>query len=127
MRDLDTDRLEEGILAAQKGVKQGDPAALQNLSRLILARARLNGYIAAQKMELSGKSGGPIEVKRVDEGEISQMLERLTREEQVEFLRLFNKARGVITAATEVTVEGREHDEENQNGDRDGGSDPIIS
>src|SRR5260221_211808 len=58
MRDLDTDRLEEGILAAQKAIKSGSPAGLQNLSRLILARARLNGYIAPQKMELTGKSGG---------------------------------------------------------------------
>ena len=96
MRDIDSDRLEEGILATQKAVKQGDPAAVQNLSRLITTRARLNGYLAPQKLELSGKSGGPLEVKRADDMDISQMLERLTHDEQVEFMHLFNKAKGIL-------------------------------
>jgi hypothetical protein len=95
MRDIDSDRLEEGILAAQKAIKRGDPAALQNLARLITTRARLNGYLAPQRVELSGKSGGPIEVKNDDDAELSQMLERLTQEEAAEFLRLFNKAKGI--------------------------------
>jgi hypothetical protein len=112
MRDIDSDRLEEGILAAQKAIKQGDSAALQNLSRLITTRARLNGYLAPQKLELSGKSGGPLEVKRTDDAEVSQMLERLTREEQIEFLRLFNKAKGLLVEPTETTSDGRKADEE---------------
>jgi hypothetical protein len=95
MRDLDSDRLEEGILAAQKGIKKGDSAALQNLTRLITTRARLNGYLAPQRLELLGKSGGPVEIKRTDDAELSQMLERLTQEEAIEFLRLFNKAKGI--------------------------------
>jgi hypothetical protein len=112
MRDIDSDRLEEGILAAQKGIKQGDPAALQSLARLITTRARLNGYIAPQKVELSGKAGGPVEIKRTDDAELSQMLERLTREEAVEFLRLFNKAKGISVEPTKTEVEGRKGDEE---------------
>jgi hypothetical protein len=133
MRDLDTDRLEEGILAAQKGVKAGNPAALQNLTRLVLTRARINGYLAPQKMELSGKSGGPLEVKQTEDSEIKQMLERLTPEEQVEFMRLFNKARGNVVESSEITAEGREADaEENQSKETDdeeddGGSDPTVS
>jgi hypothetical protein len=107
MRDIDSDRLEGGILATQKSVKQGDPAALQALSRLITTRARLNGYLAPQKLEVSGKSGGPLEVKRTDDADTSQMLERLTREEQIEFLRLFNKAKGIFVEPTERTDEGK--------------------
>jgi hypothetical protein len=112
MRDLDSDRLEEGILAAQKAIKQGDSSALQNLSRLITTRARLNGYLAPQKLEVSGKSGGPLEVKRTDDADISQMLERLTREEQIQFLHLFNKAKGILVESTEATGEGKKADEE---------------
>jgi hypothetical protein len=112
MRDIDSDRLEEGILAAQKGIKQGDPAALQNLSRLITTRARLNGYLAPQKLEPSGKSGGPVEIKRTDDVELSQMLERLTNEAAIEFLRLFNKAKGISVEPSKPDEEGRKADEE---------------
>jgi len=112
MRDIDSDRLEEGILAAQKAIKQGESAALQNLSRLITTRARLNGYLAPQKVELSGKSGGPIEIKKTDDAELSQMLERLTQEEAIEFLRLFNKAKGISVVPSRQKKEGKEGDEE---------------
>ncbi|MFL6725143.1 MAG: hypothetical protein ACJ8FS_01360 [Sphingomicrobium sp.] len=101
MRDIDSDRLEEGILAAQKAIKQGDTSALQSLARLITTRARLNGYLAAEQLEVSGAAGRPIEVKAVEDDKIEQMLERLTHEEAVEFLRLFNKAQGT-TCATDT-------------------------
>jgi hypothetical protein len=113
MRDIDSDRLEEGILAAQKSIKQGDPSALQNLSRLITTRARLNGYLAPQKLELSGKSGGPVEIKKTDEAELSQMLERLTHEEAIEFLRLFNKSKGISVEPSKAEEEVKKADEEN--------------
>jgi hypothetical protein len=113
MRDIDSDRLEEGILAAQKKIKQGGPAALQNLTRLITTRARLNGYLEPQKLELAGKSGGPVEINKTDEAELSQMLERLTPEEAVEFLRLFNKAKGILVEPPKTEEEGRNADEEN--------------
>jgi len=117
MRDLDTDRLEEGILAAQKGIKQGDPSALHNLTRLITAKARLNGYIGPQTLELTGRAGGPLKVQRSDDTDVAQMLERLTREEQIEFLRLYNKARGVSVESTDVKDEGRKTDEEKHESD----------
>lgn len=113
MRDIDSDRLEEGILAAQKAIKQGDPAALQNLARLITTRARLNGYLAPQKLELSGKSGGPVEIKKADDGELSHMLERLTNEEAIEFLRLFNKAKGISVEPSKKEEEEVKADEKN--------------
>ena len=114
MRDIDSDRLEEGILATQQSVKQGDPLALHALSRLITTRARLNGYLAPQKLELSGKSGGPLEVKRTDDADISQMLERLTRDEAIEFLRLFNKAKGTSVEPAEATDDrSKAHEEKN--------------
>jgi len=112
MRDIDSDRLEEGILATQKSVKQGDPVALQALSRLITTRARLNGYLAPEKLEVSAKSGGPLEVKRTDHADVSQMLERLTRVEQIEFMRLFNKAKGILVEPIGTTDEGSDADEE---------------
>jgi hypothetical protein len=117
MRDLDTDRLEEAILAAQRGLKQGHPVTLQVLPRLIIAKARLNGYLEPQKLELSGRGGGPVEVKQTDEAEIAQMLERLTREEQIEFVRLYNKARGVLVQSGEAKDEGRKADEEKHESD----------
>ena len=116
MRQLDTDRLEEAILASQKGVKQGDPQAVQNLARLIVVRARLNGYMMASKMEVSGKVGGPVEVKQVDDSESERMLERLTQEEQIEFLRLYNKARG-FSNNNEVGGEGGCGDQDQKNRD----------
>ena len=88
MRDLDTDRLEEGILAVQKGVKQGDSAAVRNLAQLITAKARINGYMEPRTLELTRKSGGSPEVKRTDDSDVVEMLQRLTREEQIEFMRL---------------------------------------
>ena len=114
MRDIDSDRLEDAILAAQKGVKNGDPGALQAFAKLIATRARLNGYLSPQKVELSGKLGGPVEIKTVDDDELSKMLERLTREEAVEFLRLFNKAKGVSVEPSQPTAVRREDDEENK-------------
>jgi hypothetical protein len=114
MRDIDSDRLEDGILAAQKGIKKGDTSALQALSRLITTKARLNGYLAPQKLEVSGKSGGPVEIKTADDDELSKMLERLTQEEAVEFLRLFNKAKGVSVEPSQPKDVRREDDEENQ-------------
>jgi len=112
-----THRLEEAILASQKGVKQGDPQAVQNLARLIVVRARLNGYLAPNKMELSGKAGGPVEVKQVDDAEFERMLERLTQEEQIEFLRLYSKARG-FSNNSEVGGEGGSGSENQRNVDQ---------
>jgi hypothetical protein len=112
MRDIDSDRLEDAILASQKGVKNGDPGALQAFAKLIVTRARLNGYLSPQRVELSGKSGGPVEIKTVDDEELSKMLERLTREEAVEFLRLFNKAKGVSVEPSQPTAVRSEDDEE---------------
>jgi hypothetical protein len=129
MRDLDTDRLEEGILAVQKGIKQGDPSAVRNLTQLITAKARLNGYIEARTLELIGTSGNPSEIKRTDDSDVAEMLKRLTREEQIEFMRLNNKARGIVTELTETKVEGRKADEETNEsrGEYNGSSDPTAS
>jgi hypothetical protein len=113
MRDIDSDRLEDGILAAQKGIKKGDPGALQALSRLITTKARLNGYLAPQKMEVTGKSGGPVEIKTADDDELSKMLERLTQEEVQDFLRLLNKAKGVSVEPNQLTA-GRKEDEDDE-------------
>lgn len=114
MRDIDSDRLEEGILAAQKGVKKGDSAALQAFSRLIITRARLNGYLAPARLELLGKSGGPVEIKKADDV-VSQMLGRLTNEETIEFLRLYNKASGILVEPSKTEEEGKKaHEEDNQ-------------
>jgi hypothetical protein len=113
MRDIDSDRLEDGILAAQKGIKKGDPGALQALSRLITTKARLNGYLAPQKMEVTGKSGGPVEIKTADDDELSKMLERPTQEEVQDFLRLLNKAKGVSVEPNQLTA-GRKEDEDDE-------------
>lgn len=113
MRDIDSDRLEEGILAAQKGVKQGDPGSLQALSRLITTKAKLNGYLAPQKMEVSGKGGGPVEIKGISDEELVKMFERLTHEEVNEFLRLLNKANGLSVQSYQANNVRREDGEEN--------------
>lgn len=128
MRDLDTDRLEEGILATQKGVKQGDPAALRNLAQLITAKARINGYMEPRTLELTGKAGGPLEVKRAGDADAAQKLQLLTREEQIEFMRLYNKTRGIVIEPTENKCAGRKADEETNEsrGEDDGSSDPTT-
>jgi hypothetical protein len=111
MRDIDSDRLEDAILAAQKGIKSGDPGALQALAKLITTKARLNGYLSPAKVEMSGKSGGPVEIKTIDNDELSKMLERLTSEEVMEFTRLLNKAKGVAVEPYQED-ERRKDDEE---------------
>jgi hypothetical protein len=84
---------------------------------LITTKARLNGYFAPQKMELTGKSGGPVEIKKTADAEISQMLERLTQEEKIEFLKLFNKANGTLVEPHITPVkEGKADDEGGQTG-----------
>jgi hypothetical protein len=113
MRDIDSDRLEDGILAAQKGIKKGDSGALQALPKLITTKARLNGYLAPQRMEVTGKSGGPVEIKTADDDELSKMLERLTQEEVQDFLRLLNKAKGVSVEPNQLTA-GRKEDEDDE-------------
>jgi hypothetical protein len=55
-------------------------------------------------------------VKQVDDSEFERMLERLTQEEQIEFLRLYNKARG-FSNSNEVGGEGGSGDENQRNVD----------
>src|ERR1700675_3536116 len=110
---IDSDRLEDAILAAQKGVKQGDPGSLQALSRLITTKARLNGYLAPQKMEVSGKGGGSVEIRSVSDEELAKMLERLTQEEVNEFLLLWNKANGMSVQPHQANKVVREDEENN--------------
>jgi hypothetical protein len=52
----------------------------------------------------------------------------LTREEQIEFMRLYNKARGIVMEPTETKVEERKVDEETNESreEDDGSSDPTA-
>ena len=93
MREVDTVRLEEAILANQKGVRSGDTDALEALTKLINTKAKLNGYLEPRKLEVTGKSGAPL-LPEVTTEDIDTMFARISAEEKQEFLRIYNKMLG---------------------------------
>lgn len=59
-RQLDTDRCEEMYLNLQPAIRKGDARAIDSGIKVLSHKARLNGYVAPQKHELTGKDGKPL-------------------------------------------------------------------
>lgn len=64
-------------------------------------------------MEVSGKGGGPVEIRSVSDEELAKMLERLTQEEVNEFLLLWDKANGMSVQPHQANKVVREDEENN--------------
>ena len=63
LRKLDSERLEEMFLSLQAGIRQGDPRSIEVGVRVLIHKADLNGYKAAEKIEMTGKQGGPLAIE----------------------------------------------------------------
>lgn len=60
MRKLDHARSEEMFLNLQPNIRKGSPRAIEVGVKLLDHTARINGYAAPQKHELTGKDGQPL-------------------------------------------------------------------
>jgi hypothetical protein len=60
LRALDRARCEEMYLNLQPGIRKGDLRAVEVGIRLLDHAAKINGYAAAQKHEVTGKGGKPL-------------------------------------------------------------------
>jgi hypothetical protein len=59
-RKLDTARCEEMLFNLQPGIRKGNPRAVEVGIKLLSHQARVNGYAAPQRHELTGKDGKPL-------------------------------------------------------------------
>jgi hypothetical protein len=60
MRKLDSWRSEELYMSLQPGIRKGSPRAVEVGIRVLDHTARINGYAAPQRHELTGKDGKPL-------------------------------------------------------------------
>jgi phage FluMu protein gp41 len=51
------------FLSLQAGIRQGDPRSIEVGVRVLIHKADLNGYKAAEKVEVTGKQGGPLAIE----------------------------------------------------------------
>jgi hypothetical protein len=71
LRKLDTQRCEEMYLSLQPAIRKGDPPAVAAGVKVLSHKAKLNGYAAPQKHELTSKDGNSVTVTRkVDRAEL---------------------------------------------------------
>jgi hypothetical protein len=59
-RKLDTSRCEEMFMNLQPGIRKGNARAIEVGIRVLDHKAKINGYAAPQKHELTGKDGKPL-------------------------------------------------------------------
>jgi hypothetical protein len=90
LRQVDSLRVEEMYRALRPGIERGDTRSIEAALRVLAHRAKLNGYAAPQKLELTGKDGRP--VMEQDE-KFAIMAARLDENDQIVFLGLLNKMR----------------------------------
>lgn len=64
-RKLDTERSEEMLMNLQPAICKGSPRAIEVGIKLLDHAARINGYNAPQKHELTGKDGQPLTLLQV--------------------------------------------------------------
>ena len=60
MRKLDNARSEELYMGLQPGIRKGDVRAIETGIKVLDHNAKINGYTAAQRHELTGKDGKPL-------------------------------------------------------------------
>lgn len=71
LRKLDTQRCEEMYLSLQPAIRKGDPPAVAVGVKVLSHKAKLNGYAAPQKHELTGKAGNGVSATaKLDQVEI---------------------------------------------------------
>ena len=63
LRKLDLARSEEMFMNLQPAIRKGNARAIEVGLRLLDHAARINGYMAPARVELSGKDGGPLTIE----------------------------------------------------------------
>jgi hypothetical protein len=66
-RKLGTERLEDLYLSLQPGINKGDAKAIEAGVRVLALKAKVLGYAAPEKVELTGSAGAPIPLALVRE------------------------------------------------------------
>lgn len=64
-RKLDTERCEEMFLNLQPAIRKGNPRAVEVGLKVLGHTAKINGYAAPAKHELTGKDGSPLTLLQV--------------------------------------------------------------
>ncbi len=59
-RKLDTARCEDMFLNLQPGIRKGNPRSVEASVKVLRHSAQINGYLAPQRHELTGKDGKPL-------------------------------------------------------------------
>jgi hypothetical protein len=67
LRKLDSERCEDMFLSLQTGIRNGDPKAVDSGVRVLIHKAKLNGYEAPKRIELGSKDGGAIPITLIQE------------------------------------------------------------
>jgi hypothetical protein len=67
LRKLDTERCEDMFFSLQTGIRNGDPKAVDSGVRVLVHKAKLNGYEAPKRIELGSKDGGAIPITLIQE------------------------------------------------------------
>jgi hypothetical protein len=60
LRKLDTERSEEMFLNLQPGIRKGNLRAIEVGVKILDHSAKINGHVAPQRHELTGKDGRPL-------------------------------------------------------------------
>jgi hypothetical protein len=90
LRQIDNRRVEEMLLALRPGIEKGEARSIEVALKALVHLARLNGYLAPRKVEMTGKDGAPV----LEDEKFQLMASRLDESDQLALLALMNKARG---------------------------------
>jgi hypothetical protein len=102
LRKLDSERLEDMLLALQAGIRQGDPRSVAAGVRVLAHKAEINGYKAPARVDMTGTHVNVlVQQQAVADAQAMADLDRLTLEELREYRRLEDKMR-VAPEVTEI-------------------------
>ncbi len=92
--------------ALRPGIERGDTRSIEAALRVLVHRAKLNGYAAPLKVEVTGRDGRPV---MEDDEKFQIMAARLDESDQLALLALMNKARGGPERTEQPPINGTGH------------------
>jgi len=60
LRQIDTDRCEDLYKNLQLGIQKGNPGSIRSGVKVLEHKAKINGYLAPRRYEVTGKDGAPL-------------------------------------------------------------------
>jgi hypothetical protein len=106
LRQVDSLRVEEMYRALRPGIERGDTRSIEAALRVLAHRAKLNGYLAPSRIELTGRDSSPL---LPSDAEFEVMAARLDEADQLALLALLNKARGGPECTEQPPTNGTGH------------------